>query len=161
MTDFIPELPFFLVTGYVLFVALKFLIPNPVDNGDLMGWVFFEIVEHIIVPIFILLSMFTLGYLWWGILLILIVIIYGRILGSAKTIGDWLRIVLIYWFFITAIMFPTIIINSFLWKNSAYSTTVLLLIIIVTSIIWKRFEKNKGDLKNDILLHTKVCGFQR
>lgn len=136
-----------IVSSFMLFVAINILTPRPKKYGILFGWILFELLEHIIFPLIVIVSLFFISASWFLILLVVIFIFYGRVFGKAKSMIDWVRVFWIYFMFLTSLFLPGFMFLLF-YGMATYGSAFLIFLMLITAIIWKKDESIKRKLND-------------
>lgn len=111
----ISELPLFITAGLIMLYAIHALTPNPKKYALLNGWLMAEFLEHIILPIVFISAVMIFPLSRFVLVGIIIAVVYGKVIGDAKTDNDWLKIIGLYIIFILLIYLPSI---SVIWIYS-------------------------------------------
>ena len=106
--EYLKALPILPTIVLLMAASIKHLTPNPKKHSVILGVVFAEVLEHFGLPIIVILSIITIPTLWIPAFMLATYVIYGRVLGTVKTRGDYMRIYLLSIALITIIQLPDI-----------------------------------------------------
>jgi len=80
---------------FIYYPAVALLTPNP-RTSALVGLVAMEVLEHLVMPAVLLVTIFTVPFLFYPILGMLILLTYGVLLGSVKQVKDVFKLAGLY-----------------------------------------------------------------
>ena len=103
------ELPLMIPMFIILLISMKLLIPNP-RKGLFISVLCAEALEHIVLPILILVSAILFKFLWVIIFVPATCILYGYVLGEIKSNKDMIKTLLLCF-----ILFNIIFLPDYIW----------------------------------------------
>jgi len=147
---FLQDIPVLIVLGFVYFVCVDLLTPNPRKYGKVLGWLFLELFEHILLPLIIIITVIFCGPCYLIVLLATIVLVYGRVLGNAKEDKDWIKVFALFFVFVTTLFIPdfTYFIDKEYGIEGWISLSIIGWIILMIYIYEKRFYLKNCNFPN-------------
>ena len=155
LTVYVPS-PYFLrtllndliplaISGILFFVIISLLVPNPKVSG-FKGLLIMELIEHIIFPILLLLIITNFPILFYPLMIITLVLVYGFLVGRIKTVIDIPKLGLLCFLIYLAVWVPSML----FYLSKLYNVSFYLLSIITCSIpvvIYLYFNRNNITTK--------------
>jgi hypothetical protein len=129
----LQDLPILITVGAIFWMYLELLLPNPRFH-KFWAWLFMEFLEHILLPILVIISLFFFPALFLLILPLVVFFFFGFVFGKAKTGKDWLKVFILYVIIMFLFYLPTMI--TIIQVGYNIPGWIILIIILLTSFIW-------------------------
>jgi len=107
LIELISELPLFITIGLIMLYSLHILIPNPKKYALVNGWLMAEFLEHIILPMVFIGAVIIFPLSRFIPVGIVMALVYGKIIGNAKTDKDWFKVMGLYIVFMSLVYLPS------------------------------------------------------
>jgi len=133
-------LPIIIPIAIMYYCIIDTLTPNP-KHSTLYGWFYAEILEHLFLPMTMILILTTIPAMFMLIFLFLIYYFYGHILGKIKTFKDIIKVCMLMILVLILSFYPDIAL--FVNAETGFGYIFIISSIIATTIMYCIYHLRK------------------
>jgi len=154
----LSDIPILIALFPIYCFLADLLIPNTKVH-KICGWVTMEMIEHLVIPIIFFVAIYVVGGLpFIPLMIIILVYLYGRVLGNATTWNDWKKVLaLTSLFFMLIFLVPYVVwILNFGYHIEGWIP--LSMIFVVSTLLYIQFKfkliKVGNIIQNNVYTYT-------
>ena len=142
------ELPALFFVGLYAWITVDLLTPNPKRHGRVVGWLYWETIEHIVYPAIFVFANATLPV--WNadtlIVMALLLVLYGRFLGEVRSNSDLAKLCLLAVILLNLPALPTLILAlDYAYGISGIAVWLAITAILVPTYLIIKLKRKRED----------------